>query len=482
MKISDIIKELNQENGSNFKISVLKKYKDNILLQRVLKMAYDRVAFTYGMSLKSLEKFEGVQNASIGLYDALDYLEEDVSTRKITGHKALQAVANILACLSEDDADVVRKIIDRDLKINLGKTQINKVFKNLIVKPVYMRCGVYNDKTKSKINPNKSIVQLKADGTYRDFTVHGENVDCTSRSGEVYEYPLINEELATFNDGHYHGELTVVLTDELFDIIKPKLEQIDKKNKTNCVQEITEAFEQHKAENREYILPRSIGNGLINSDDIPHKNLKLELWDFITPEEYANAQNKVKNKTPYSERFEQLKTMISNIESDTIFIIPHKYVTSISEALTIVSEWMNIGYEGGVLKDLGMIFRDGTSPQQLKLKLEIDLEVRCVGYNEGRKGTKREGKIGSLQFCTDDLQIKGSCSGFSDDELDEFTKNFHLYKDRIFTVQFNDLTKARGNDYYALSHPRFIEWRTDKSETDTLERAFELREMAMCLS
>ena len=46
-------------------------------------------------------------------------------------------------------------------------------------------------------------------------------------------------------------------------------------------------------------------------------------------------------------------------------------------------------------------------------------------------------------------------------------------------VQFNDLTKAEGNDYYALSHPRFIEWRNDKNETDTLEKAFQLRQMAM---
>jgi hypothetical protein len=47
------------------------------------------------------------------------------------------------------------------------------------------------------------------------------------------------------------------------------------------------------------------------------------------------------------------------------------------------------------------------------------------------------------------------------------------------TVQFNDLTKAEGNDYYALSHPRYIEIRNDKDETDTLEKVLSLREMAM---
>ena len=47
------------------------------------------------------------------------------------------------------------------------------------------------------------------------------------------------------------------------------------------------------------------------------------------------------------------------------------------------------------------------------------------------------------------------------------------------TVQFNDITKGRDNDHYAFSHPRFIEFRDDKDETDTLEKVNQLKEMAM---
>ena len=53
------------------------------------------------------------------------------------------------------------------------------------------------------------------------------------------------------------------------------------------------------------------------------------------------------------------------------------------------------------------------------------------------------------------------------------------YIGKVLSVQFNDLTKAEGNDFYALSHPRFVEWRiADKDETDSLEKAFKLRDMA----
>ena len=60
----------------------------------------------------------------------------------------------------------------------------------------------------------------------------------------------------------------------------------------------------------------------------------------------------------------------------------------------------------------------------------------------------------------------------------EFTNDKAKFIDKIITVEFNDLTKSDSNDYYALMHPRFIEIRNDKNETDTLSKVIELRDMA----
>jgi len=35
--ISEILEEINLENGSNYKLKILQKHKENLLLQRVLK-------------------------------------------------------------------------------------------------------------------------------------------------------------------------------------------------------------------------------------------------------------------------------------------------------------------------------------------------------------------------------------------------------------------------------------------------------------
>jgi len=163
----------------------------------------------------------------------------------------------------------------------------------------------------------------------------------------------------------------------------------------------------------------------------------------------------------------------------TIQIIPSVQVNSLKEALEQTSEWMNQGYEGSILKDTKGVFRDGTSKSQLKLKLEISVEMRVVGFLEGTPGTKRELTFGSMVFENDEGTIKGRCSGFTDAQLEDFNSRRGELIGKIIEVQFNDLTKAQGNDYYSLSHPRFIEIRNDKNETDSLEKAFQLREMAM---
>lgn len=480
--IHEILNELNLENGSNYKLKVLKKYQNNDLLKRVCEMTYDRVRFTYGMTLKSIDKFTGVKNSDLGLSEALDGIEQYIVSRTITGHEALQFTANILECVNENDRNLIRKIINRDLKINVGRTNINKVWKGLITKPIYMRCDVYGPKTSKNIT-YPAYIQLKADGTYRDFTVDGGSVSCVSRSGEEYEYPSIFNDMQDYKDGHYHGELTVILDDKLFEKIKVPLEKLDAKNGTTTVQEITEAYDMHKSEGKEYTLPRSVGNGLINSDDVPHDNLKLELWHYVTFKEYDIAREKDRknpNTKKYKTSFEELQEIVKG--SKNVHVIPYEIVNSKQEALKIVGKWMADGFEGGVLKSFDMVFKDGTSTEQLKLKLCIDAEMRIVGFKDGTTGTKREGKVGSVLFENDEGTIKGSCSGFSDDILDHMTNNPENYLNKIFTVQFNNLTKSRTNTFYALSHPRYIEARDDKDETDTLEKVQALIQMAMELS
>lgn len=430
--LKDILNELNESNSSNYKLDILKKYKDNSELKKLLELTYNRNKYNFNVSKNCIIKDNPSileSNGSKTVDDLLSALEI-LGGGTIRGNEAHQFVCNHLKYLDNDNKEIFLNVLGRDLKIGLNVKSINKVFKNLIPKPNYMRCAVLSEKTLKKIN-FPAFIQLKMDGTYREIHVADGQVSGKTRSGEEYFNPVLFKEMENFPNGFYTGELTI------------------------------------EGESR------FTGNGLINSLNPPYEKITFTAWDYLTDEDYLE-----KSKTPYYSRFESLLDIIEKHESNRVKLVPNHEVNSIDEALKYVSDWMEQGLEGGVLKDKNNVFKNGTSGTQLKIKLKVDAEMRITGFTDGTIGTKREGKIGAIQFSNDEGTIKGQCSGFSDEELDLFTKNKDNLIGRIISVEFNDIVKSENNDYYALSHPRFIEIRNDKDETDTLEKVIQLRDMA----
>ena len=476
MTINQILKEMNESNSSNYKLDILKKYSDNELLKRVLKMTYDKVQYTFGVTMKNVRA--GSSENTQTLDWALDILENKINTREVTGNAAISTVENILEQLSESDRSVFERILGRDLKINCGRTQINKIFKDLITKQLYCRCDIYGKKTAKNINfVNGAIIEKKSDGTFKETSV-SETVDIVSRSGEQYIMKKFESIFSEAPKGVYIGEMTVELDDKLYEKIMPAMW---KKNPKKA-KEIEEKY------NRGWkILDRSTGNGLINSDDIPEDNITYELWDFIPFEEYKIASTKDKKnkcKMVYSERFKLLKENVNLINNSQVQVIEHYVVYDLKEALSYVTNWMNLGYEGGVLKDWSMIFEDGTSKHQLKLKLEIELDLRIIEFVEGNKGSKNEEYFSAIVIGNDEGTIRTQIgvTTMTEDTRNWFHENRENVIGEIMEVLCNDITIGAGKEQYALSHGRYVQMRTgEKTETDTLERAFQAKEMAMLL-
>lgn len=432
--ISDFLSELNESNSSNYKISTLKKYQNSEIVKQLLKLTYDKNNFNFGMSRTRLLGILNESNFPEGIDkidNYLDLLQEN--SGKLSGNSAKEFYSLLLQKLTEDSRVILLNILGRDLKCGINIKNINKVFKNLIPKPNYMRCAVFSEKLVKKIH-FPAMLQLKMDGTYREFNVSNGTVSAKTRAGEEYQNEVLFDILKSFPDGYYMGELT-----------------IDGES-------------------------RFTGNGLINSLNPPLDKIIFTCWDFLTFDEYTG-----KVKTSYIDRFNRLQNLIENRDFKQVKLVENHIVNNVSEALKQVSLWMSKGLEGGVLKDFNNTFKNGTSNTQLKIKLKVDAEMRITGFTEGTPGTKREGKIGAIQFANDEGTIKGQCSGFSDAELEEFSKNKDSLIGKIISVEFNDVTKAENNEYYALSHPRFIEIRNDKSETDDLKKVIQLRDMAKML-
>jgi len=411
--INKIITNLQDIQGTNAKMSFLKENKSD-LLGLVLKLTYDKL-ITFGLKPQGLDQYD---------------FKNELST---------QDAAQLLSCgLTKDEThrvinnsnEIVHGIVNRNLKINLGSTNINKVFPNLIEKPKYQRCDKYTSKTSKGIT-YPAFIQLKADGTYREY-ISGSG--WRSRSGQSYSYDF------DFNSPELTG---TVLMGEL--TIKRGNEYLD----------------------------RSTSNGLLNSLNVPtvDEGLTFEVWDLLTTDEYNGGTCR-----PYKERFDNLVKVSKDIKG--LDVIETQVVQNQEQALAFVKDKLSKGLEGGVLKDYSAKFKDGTSKLTLKMKLVFDIDVEIQGFSEGSVGTKREGKVGALLYSSKDSLIQGKVSGFTDAVMDSFSDSDI---GRIITIEGNNLTKAKGSDTYAISHPRFIEFRDDKEEADTLDDCHKALEMGRLL-
>ena len=409
--IYNIIQELNENNSSNYKLEVLKKYQDNELLKRVLKMTYDKVQYNYYVTMKNVKKPDK-HYGDITLEDALDSLEFELANRKITGNAAIEQVEFLLMKLSEEDAYVLEKILDRDLRINMGTKQINKVFKKLITEFPYMRCSLPDKIDRMKY---PAIVQEKLDGTYRSVVVDNGNIEIYARSGEKSNLPRFADSLKGLADGVYIGELLIRGMEDRF-----------------------------KA------------NGLINSDTEP-RDIYIVCWDYLTLDEWKEG----KSSRPYKERFQKI------INNTIIDCVDYQIVKSLDEAKEFYKKVVANGGEGAVLKNLDNKFKNGTATDNIKMKEEAVSEFRITGFQEG-KG-RFVGTLGAIEAISGDENVVTKVSGFTDEVRDYIWNNRDKLLNTIISVKYNGVSKAKNSDKYSLMFPVFEDFRPDKDTADDLE-------------
>lgn len=416
----DVIEAVKAAKGTKAKIQILSEHKDNELLKLVLQMAYDKAGFTWGMTLKQVLKAPSQQLPGMGLVQAIAWMTNSLG-RAVKGNAAIEAMHSILDSVAPEEAEILRGIINRDLRLGLNTKSLNKAIPGLIHEVQYMRCGIFKPKHKIKF---PAYLQVKIDGTWRELQVLSDgSVRMWTRQGHEYSNPVLENLFKGCPAGRYIGELTI-----------PGLSRVQ-------------------------------SNGEINSDTPPYDKIHFTLWDYVTDRD-----------EPYHNRLQDLKRNLP--ESSLVSIVKTERVYNNKEALSLTRKWMQEGEEGAVLKDVNLGFKNGVSNLQLKIKHVIDLDVRCTGFTEGKLDTAREGKVGAIMFKTDDGKIEGQASGFDQATLDLLTTNKDAYIGKIMVVECNDLQLADGSNVYKLMHPRFIEFRDDKDQTDTLERAQELLEMS----
>lgn len=435
-----LIERIAATSGKNDKIALLKNHgvEDETALKRVLEMCYSP-RYRFGISFVNPAFTSGTKIAA-DTKEFFDILER-LNSRDLTGNDALCAVDDFVQNAELPAAELMRRVIHKDMRAGFSGSTTNKVFPKLIPDHPYMRCSLPKDVKLNTWPWDQGVyAQLKADGSFQAMTVVDYDVTIESRSGEIMPneaLPAIVDQirrLPALNGYRLEGELTV------FDLV-------------TC-----------------QTLARGEGNGIINSLRQggalpPNHEVHYTIWDCV-----SLADGGTLDERPYKYRFADLNIVMMD-SVGPMQIAETNVVRCEEEAWIIFKNYASDGLEGAIIKHPDMIWKDGTSKNQVKLKTEFEAEFKITGFVEGKPGKKTAATFGSLTYESADGIVRGSVSGIDDDLRAKINANRDSYIGAICTIQANALTQNRNDDvHWALSHPRLIEIRTDKTEADTYAR------------
>lgn len=417
MNILSILNELSATSSKLEKEAILEREKNNKLLKNVFLATYNPFINYW---IKQIPTYELSEN----LYDldfALNELKK-LSNRVYTGNAAINFLSNILGNCTKDDAVVIERIIQRDLRVGCSDTTANKVWIGLI--PTFDVMLSHKDISGIKY---PCYGQIKSDGARCHIYNTGTGAVATSRNGKTIEL---------------HGSF-----DE--SLMKLTKEGATLDGELLC-------FKDGK------VLDRKTGNGIINKAikgtiSVEESLLiRFACWDKV---DFTST-------IPYKERIQSLVSTFDKIKQPKIFLLETKTINSEKEANDFYLECVEAGEEGAMMKNMDAVWVPKRTKNLGKMKAEESADLVVVGLEEGTGRNK--GKLGAFVCQTSDalLQVKVG-TGFSDEQRELFYDS--SYVGVIVSVLYNQKITSKGKETASLFLPRFDCLRVDKNVANSLK-------------
>ena len=476
MHILDLFEKIRATNKKSEKIALLSANKDLPHLKDVIYLAHSpRVKF-YIKAIPAYKYSEILAFSNIGI--ALKSLK-DIQNRVITGSAAIERLKDTLSILSLQDAEIIKLIIGKDLKIGMDSS-INEVFPGLIEESPYQGASSYSKSKFLKLFENAKkdddaypyvISQIKADGTYRNAILSDGDIILESRQGELSYFP---EGIPLYYDlreimGIYDQ---CVVTGELVLSCEP-----DRPKANGIITSIMKYYQDLESR------PDKENSGILKKFEEKHGNmgvylqaLEMHVWDLIPADDFVNGSC----NTPYEKRFDQISYAISELYLSHIKIVETKYVQTPEQALEHYSSAQARGLEGTIVKSASAGWKSGKPTYQVKLKLEMELDLKIVGFKYGTPGTKNEDWISVLELESSCGKLSTAPGGMKEDLMKSITANMDKLKGTIVSIKCNGITNtAKG---YSTMHPSIVELRTDKKIANSLEECLAIEKSVKTLT
>lgn len=420
-KFKQFVDEINAENGRNYKISILEKYKDDEDIKYLLNFVYSPYVIT-GISDKKLsKKFENFTQKQSIFDGEIDRLKDLLNYLKIhnTGTDAdIKMVQQYRYLWFSEDVELFNKIITKNIQLGIDSKTINKVIPNLIPEFAVQLANKYFD------NPDKLIgkeftLTTKIDGMRCIMLKKDNNVTFWSRKGQKIEGLVdLEQEAKAFPDNLcLDGELVAIVDGP--DTYKDTMRRA--RQSTN--------LEKH--------------------------GLKMLVFDCMTAEQFENqvCEDTYRDRRAYLSR-------IFNENCHLYFqCLPMLYVgTDTNKIIEFLNEETNKGEEGIMINITDAPYHFNRTWDLMKVKKFQDTEVKVINFEEGTNSNT--GTLGALvcEYKGNELRVG---SGFSEEQRDYIWNHKEEYLNKLITVKYFEETYNSTTGLPSLRFPTFLRLKED---------------------
>lgn len=435
MTVYNIIQELRSNNSGNFKKSIMEKYNDNEELKEFFRLCLDKQLNFY---IRKIPKYNTNHLGDITLKDAMGSLSK-LSSRMFTGKKASIYLSKLLTRCTLDDSEVIKMIIKRDPSCGVSVLTVNKIWPGLIeLWPCHL-CERSTEKNLANI-VYPAIIQEKADGMRINIVYDNteDKIFYKSRNGNfVLMYNSLDEEVRQISK-YVNGSFVIDGEALVWD------------------------------ESGSEVLDRQSGNGIMNKaiqntiSEEEAKRVFIRMWDIIPYDEFKTGIG----TEHYLTTIKKINFILKKENLKKFEMILTKIVKIKEQALKFYKIMLSKEKEGAILKNFNSIWESKRSKDNVKLKIEEDVELIVTGWKPHRK---KKNWIGKLTCESSDGIVKVNVgSGLKDPDR---KKDPIYYMGRIVTVRSNGLVESKGREKKSLFLPRFKKdfIRMDKDEAQNYE-------------
>lgn len=351
-KLNNLIEKLKNTNSQNQKLEILSNYKNDNDVRRFFRYCYDQ-DMLFGITSSVLIK--NPKLCEFEIYDNIFQVCALLTNKTITGNKAIAVVNGFINSHCEYE-ELLYNFFDKNLKIGLNVTQINKVFNNLI--PVFdvALAATYDEDKPEKYNLDNYFIQRKLNGlrliTIIEYNEGNIKFSFKSRKGKDFTtMGKIQSELEEiYKKSLYYGT-DIVIDGEVC--------IVDENGKEDWNRIVSEA----KRKNHIIYNPRYI------------------CFDIMTKEQFYGFKQSMK----YSVRYDNLKKFLSNGNLLQHLRIVFSVAYNEEHFKKLCKEFIETDlWEGFIFRNNG-IYKSGRSTELLKYKLFKDAEFIVIDVENTKK-------------------------------------------------------------------------------------------------